>query len=126
MKSYKNTIIVIAVIIIVILGVYVLLTRPASHDYDLNNQSTTTIATTSLSTTPATTSNNNQATYSNKDNWQNDMQIVTGQGLNETVHVKKNERFIIQLGSGLNWNLVFDTEAIDKEAIITRVPNSTT
>jgi hypothetical protein len=53
--------------------------------------------------------------------WENGFKIITADDQNSTVYLRKNERFLIQFGSGLSWNLSFAPTGI-----ITRIPNSKT
>jgi hypothetical protein len=87
---------------------YTATTTPA---YFPTQGSTTTPVSVSTSTPPVTSTTT----------WEQGMTIVTTKDNFQTVHLSKNERFVIQLGSDLKWTLTFDPATG-----ITRVPNSTT
>ncbi|MBA3789153.1 hypothetical protein H0X32_02015 [Patescibacteria group bacterium] len=88
------------------------LAHPRSGDTSPVGTSTSTVTTATSTQSPPTTPDLS---------WEHGMTVITQKNDHSIVSLFKNERFVIQLGTDVNWKFSFDP--VDG---ITRVPNTTT
>ncbi len=132
-KHHGTLRLLIQMLAVVLVGAaaYVLLVYGLSRHEETSSAATTTPVAT-LPSAPSATSSPIMASSSpttgsgtsvstTTPDWEKGMQVITNSDNNSVVHLTKNERFVIQLGTGLQWSLAFEPAAG-----ITRVPNSTT
>lgn len=126
MHLHRGTLrLLITLITLVVLGsaayvliVYAMSKATSGVPTPIQPSATTTISVATSSLVAATSS---PITSTSTLSSESGMQVITPADNNTTVHLTKNERFVMQLGSGLTWTLSFDPAGS-----ITRVPNSTT